>query len=115
MITSDISTGFSGATHTLAANLIARLDAAYPVFDGCWRIAVNEAGNVITVTNIVLGQHNGFVMHIDKIDLEGRKVVMFAGELLERFRISRAQRVKQVVDDIGAAQRDFAGRLVADV
>lgn len=115
MIVSDVASGFSGATHTLASNLMARLDTAYPVFRGLWAVSVNEPGNAITVTNAALGHHNGFVMHIDKIDAEGRKVVMFAGELLERYRISRSQRVHQVVNDLGAAERDFAGRLVADV
>ena len=114
MITSDVAAGFSGATHMLAQTLVARLNAAYPVFAGMWDVAVNDPGNAIIVTNAVLGNKNGFVMHIDKIDSEGRKVVRFAGELLERYRISRSQRVRQVVDDLGAAKRDFKGNLVCD-
>lgn len=114
MIISDSAAGFNGATDTIARNLMARLDAAYPVFQGLWTVAVNEAGGVITVTNAALGHHNGFVMHISLIDSEGRKVVSMAGELLERYRISRSQRVREVVNDLGQAQRDFRGRLVAD-
>jgi hypothetical protein len=114
MIQSDVSAGLSGAAHTMAANLMARLEQAYPVFGGMWDVTVNEPGGVIIVTNSALSNKNGFVMHIDKIDPEGRKVVMYAGELLERFRISRSSRVRQVVDDIGAAARDFRGELVCD-
>ena len=114
MIQSDVSAGISGATHTMATSLVARLEQAYPVFGGMWDVAVNEPGGVIIVTNSALSNRNGFVMHINKIDPEGRKVVRYAGELLERFRISRSSRVRQVVDDIGAAERDFKGELVCD-
>ena len=114
MIASDIAAGISGASHTLAANLIARLEQAYPVFGGLWNVAVNEPGGVIIVTNSALSNRNGFIMHLNKIDPEGRKVVRYAGELLERYRISRSQRMRQVVDDLGAAQRDFRGEIVCD-
>ena len=114
MIVSDVSSGFSGLTQSKINDLLDRLDRAYPSFNGMWRIAVNEAGGVITVTNMLLSNKNGFVMHIDKIDPEGRKVVRYAGELLERFRISRARHadvMTQIVDN----KRDFRGELVADV
>ena len=114
MIVSDLQSGFSGITHNTVLSLLDRLDLAYPVFNGCWRIAVNEAGGVITVTNIMLGNNNGFVMHLDKIDPEGRKVVMYAGELLERYRISRSRDASVVLDDIVTADRDFAGKMVCD-
>ena len=115
MIVTDVSAPISAVTQTQVNALLDRLDRAYPVFNGLWRIAVNEAGNIITVTNAALSHKNGFGMHIDKIDPEGKKVVMYAGELLERYRISRSQRVRQVVDDIGQAKRDFRGELVADL
>ena len=108
----------SGYADTLARNLIARLNFAYPAFydeqsgQSMWRVTVNEPGGVIEVTNLALNGKYGFLMHIAKIDAEGRKVVRAAGELLERYRISRGQRTSVVLNDINNAQRDFTGRLV---
>ena len=112
MIASETAAGFSGLTQNKVNDLLDRLDRAYPAFNGLWRISVNEAGGVISVTNMALSARNGFVMHIDKIDPEGRKVVRYAGELLERFRISRGA---GALTDVLQGQRDFKGELVADV
>lgn len=104
----------SGASATLARNLIARLEQAYPAFVGAWQVAVNEQGGVIEVTNLHLSGRWGFLMHIAKIDSEGRKVVRAGGELLERYRISRSRRIGIVLDSLSEARRDFRGELVAD-
>lgn len=114
MIVSDVSTGFSGLTLNRVNDLLDSLDRAYPSMNGFWRINVNEAGNVITVTNLLLSNRNGFVMHIDKIDPEGRKVVRYAGELLERYRISRSRHA-DVIDQVATGKRDFKRELVCDV
>ena len=113
MIVSDVSTGFSGLTQSKINDLLDRLDRAYPSFNGMWRIAVNEAGGVITVTNMLLSNKNGFIMHIDKIDPEGRKVVRFAGELLERYRISRSRHA-DVISEVMTGERDFKRELICD-
>lgn len=113
MIVSDVASGYSGITANRVGDLLDSLDRAYPRFNGCWRIAVNEAGNIITVTNVLLSNRNGFVMHIDKIDAEGKKVVRYAGELLERYRISRSRNV-DVMDQIVTGDRNFTGELVCD-
>ncbi len=115
MIVSDVTSGVCAITQNKVMDLLDSLDRAYPVFNGLWRIAVNDAGGVITVTNISLSNKNGFVMHIDKIDPDGRKVVRYAGELLERFRISRSRNADVVVNNITDAKRDFRGELVAEV
>lgn len=104
----------SGAADTLARNLIARLDSAYPAMEGAWRVTVNERGGVVEVTNLLLTGRWGFLMHINKIDSEGRKVVRAAGELLERYRISRSGSMSRLLDELGAAKRDFKGEMVAD-
>ena len=113
MIITDTTMPINGAGETLARNLIARLNSAYPAFAGMWRVAVNQGGGVIEVTNAALSSKWGFLMHIDKIDTEGRKVVAAAGELLERFRIARDSR--RAVSSLLAAKRDFRGELIADV
>lgn len=122
-IITDLSgQNLSGYADTLAKSLIARLNVAYPAFydeqadQSLWRVIVNEPGGVIEVSNLALNSGNyGFLMHIAKIDSEGRKVVRAAGELLERYRISRSQRTHAVLADINNAKRDFTGRLVPDM
>lgn len=115
MIITDLSgVNLSGASDTLARNLLARLNAAYPAFDGCWKITVNEAGGIIEVTNVLLSSKWGFLMHINKIDVEGRKVVRAAGELLERYRVSRSNRVSGVLESLVAQPRDFRGEIVPE-
>jgi len=111
----------SGYADTLAKNLIKRLNMAYPVFcdeasgQSLWCIKVNEPGGVIEVTNLALNGNYGFLMHISRIDPEGRKVIRAAGELLERYRISRGQRTNAVLTDLNDAKRDFTGRLVPEM
>jgi hypothetical protein len=113
-IITDISgVSLSATTDTMARNLIARLNAAYPAFDGFWRVTVNEKGGVVEVTNLRLPGGWGFLMHTAKIDSEGRKVVRAAGELLERYRISRDSR--NAISSLRNAKRDFRGNLVADL
>jgi hypothetical protein len=121
-IITDLSgQNLSGYADTLAKNLIARLNRAYPAFYdeasglSLWRVTVNEPGGVVEVTNLALYGNYGFLMHIAKIDSEGRKVVIAAGELLERYRISRGQRTNTVLADINNAKRDFSGRITPDM
>lgn len=114
MIITDLrGYNLSGASDTLVRNLLARLNAAYPVFNGMWAIDVNEAGGTIEVTNDMLSKKWGFLMHVNKIDPEGRKVVRAAGELLERYRVSRSNNASVVIDSL-AQPRDFRGELVPD-
>lgn len=104
----------SGAGQTLARNLIARLEQFYPAFTGAWRVCINEPGGVIEVTNLMLSGRMGFLMHIAKIDPEGRKVVRAAGELLERYRVARSGATMAVLEGVFSQKRDFRGELVAD-
>ena len=114
VITDLSGVALSGAGDTLARNLIARLNAAYPAFEGYWQITVNEQGGTIEVVNLLISAQFGFLMHINKIDAEGRKVVMYAGELLERYRVLRSGANNAVYDSIARGERDFRGELVAD-
>lgn len=114
-IITDLSEApLSGASQTLARNLIARLNAAYPAWEGYWQVTVNESGGVVEVVNLALSGRWGFLMHINKIDPEGRKVVRNAGELLERYRISRSAVKSVAFESLAVAKRDWRGELVAD-
>lgn len=114
IITDSAGVPLSGASQTLANNLIARLEQAYPNFSGAWRVCVNEAGGTIEVTNMLLSGKMGFLMHTNKIDLEGRKVVRAAGELLERYRIARSGGRIAALEQVFGQARDFRGELRPD-
>jgi len=114
IITDLVGVPISGAGQTLGRNLIARLEQAYPAFTGVWRVCINEPGGVIEVTNLALSGRMGFLMHIAKIDPEGRKVVRAAGELLERYRIARSGAITKVLEGVLEQKRDFRGELVAE-
>lgn len=114
MIIADNQIPLSGASMTLARNLVARLNSFYPAFAGAWHVAVNEQGGVVEVTNLMLSGRWGFYMHTAKIDPEGRKVVRAAGELLERYRISRARSANISLDVLHTTKRSPRGDLVPD-
>lgn len=97
---------------TLRDNLLDALDRAYPAFNGFWRIETSPEGSIIQVTNRLLSGKWGFIMHVTKIDPEGKKVVMNAGELLERFRISRNPNMD--IYSILGMERDKKGELLVD-
>lgn len=97
---------------TMRDNLLDSLDRAYPAFNGYWRADVDPVGGVIHVTNRLLSGKWGFIMHITKIDPEGRKVVRNAGELLERFRIARNPNLD--IYSILGMKRDLRGELLID-
>ncbi len=114
IITDLAGVPISGAGQTLGRNLVARLESVYPAFAGAWRVCINEPGGVIEVTNLMLSGRMGFLMHIAKIDPEGRKVVRAAGELLERYRIARSGAIRSVLEGVLEQRRDFRGELIAD-
>ena len=96
----------------LRDNLLDRLDAAYPSFNGLWRAEVDPVGGIVQVTNLLLSGRWGFIMKINSIDSEGRKVVLAGGELLERYRVSRAKMVD--LSDVVAMPLDRRGELMVD-
>jgi hypothetical protein len=53
-------------------------------------------------------------MHINKIDSEGRRVVSAAGELLERYKISRSRIASVAMDSLRVAPRNAFGEVVPD-
>lgn len=112
-IITDVSAPISGAGQTLCRNLIARLDATYPAFAGAWRVIINERGGVIEVTNMMLSGRMGFLMHISKIDSEGRAIVRVAGEMLERYNIARSGAINAIREGVWFAKRDFRGDMIA--
>jgi hypothetical protein len=100
------------ADTTTRDNLLDALDRAYPAFNGYWRADVDPIGGVVQITNMLLSGKWGFLMHLNKIDPEGKKVVRNAGELLERFRVSRNPNAD--IYSILGMERDKRGELLVD-
>lgn len=97
---------------TMRDNLLDALDRAYPAFNGYWRVDIDPFNGVIHVTNKLLSGKWGFVMHLNKVDAEGKKIVNNAGELLERFRVSRNPNLD--IYSILGMTRDNRGELLVD-
>jgi len=109
-IISDVSP-MSGTSDTLAKNMIATLELHYPAFAGLWRVTINDAGGMVEVINLALSGRWGFLLRINNIDYEMRKVVRAGGELLERYSVSRSKLV--AVESVIALPRNYRGELVA--
>lgn len=112
MIESSTSMPLSGAGQTLARNIVAGLNSAYPAFTGAWRVMVNEQGGTVEITNMLLSGKMGVLLHIRKIDAAGKKAVMAGGELLHRYRVSRDKALD--IRDM-AVQRNNLGEIIHDV
>lgn len=102
----------SGYADTICRNLIARLDAAYPAFKGAWCVTINEIGGTVIISNALLSGKMGCMLHFNKLDPEGRKVVKAGGELLERYRVAR-DAAYDIMQLHGMAT-DFRGELKYD-
>ncbi len=70
-----------------------------------------EQGRVNIFLGMVSGKW-GFRINIVDLDVEGRKIIMAGGELLERFNLSRAMRKAQVSIEMAELKRDFTGEAV---
>ena len=77
------------AVKSLYNNLMGSLNKHYPKFIGAWHLSIDIDGGIVQITNMALSGKMGFVMKITDIDPEGRKVMRHAGELLERYGITR--------------------------
>lgn len=97
---------------SMSKTLAERLHAAYP--GHLWAVNVENRTGLITIRNLYLAGNWGYVLKMGAVysisSLE-RDAVRAAGEILERFRLSRAQ---FQADQYAAAPVDFAGRLLFD-
>jgi hypothetical protein len=71
--------------------MIKALRKAYPAFADYWKITIDTRGGIVQVRNLLLSGDMGFVLHINKIDPEMRRVREMAGELFERFNVARGR------------------------
>lgn len=100
---------------SLMANILTALDKNYPGYKGTWtlRVDTREKGGVIQLTNNLISGRKGVQLPISWIDYEMRVIVRYAGELLERYGLSR-EKIIDVVDEISGLKRDFTGEAIHD-
>ena len=93
----------------LAHNMLAALNKAYGEdwMQG-WKVAIDTHGGIVQVRNLLLSGKMGFQMKITQVDPEMRNVVRYAGELFERYSVSRSKRadVREAVHNL---ETDFTG------
>lgn len=91
-------------------NIIKALRKAYPAFKDYWTIRIDTRGGIVQIRNLALSGEMGFVMHINKIDPEMKRVREMAGEFFERYNVARgrALSIKSAMQNVKA---DNIGRL----
>tara|TARA_R110000744_G_scaffold9625_4_gene30572 strand:- start:311 stop:703 length:393 start_codon:yes stop_codon:yes gene_type:complete len=82
-----------GTVVTLHDNIISALRSAFPVWADYWKITIDTRGGIVQVRNLMVSGDFGFALHITKVDPEMRRVRDLAGELFERFNISRSRNI----------------------
>lgn len=96
----------------MARTLAEKLHQHYP--GHLWGVNVEGKTGLITIRNLYLSGNWGYVLKLGAVfsmsDLE-RNAVRAGGEILERFRMQRAQ---FVADQYADAPVDFSGRLLFD-
>lgn len=81
-----------------------------------WAVTCDGTKGIATVRNLALSGDWGYVLHLPLIYSASewdKRVLRAGGEILERYRISRAS-FDRVADQISAAPKNFAGRLIVE-
>lgn len=89
---SEGSEGFApppAAVVSLGNQIMTALNKHYPQWQQGWKVSIDTEGGVVQIRNLLLSGKMGFLLKIVDIDPEMKKVVRFAGELFERYRVSR--------------------------
>jgi len=81
------------------------LVAAYPRYR--WAVSMNH--RMVNITNLDLSGKWGFTLDMGKVDADNKKIIMAAGEILERYNMSRGWADQ---DAIANAKRDFTGAMI---
>lgn len=101
---------------SLIKNVLDTLDKHYPAHHGNWHIRVDTRpqGGVVAIRNIAISGEMGFQIPITWVDPELKVPMRLAGELLERYGLSREKNVTtgKMVEDINALPRDFKGEAI---
>lgn len=94
------------ATEMLQSKNIAEyLHKHYP--GHLWAVQVFEG--IVTIKNLALSGSEGYILHQDKMDNDGKDVIRAGGEILERFRLNRGKVVENQFMDL---KRNFKGEII---
>jgi len=101
-VVDDLGQAVPAVIRILHDNMIIALRKAYPGWEETWLIRIDTRGGIVQVYNTAFSGNMGFVLHIEKIDPEMRKVVRAAGELFERYGIARKRGIdiRQALADV---------------
>ena len=88
-IIGDIGQAVPGTVQSLLNSMMTALEKHYPTYKGYWHISLDTNGGIVQIRNLMLSGTMGFMMHIDRVDTEQRKLIKNAGELLERYNAAR--------------------------
>ncbi len=94
-------------------NILDSLHKHYPKWDGLWHIVIDVRGGIVSIRNHALSGRMGFILHIAQIDPEGRTVMKAAGELFERYNVTR-QKAIDLRDAIRSINRTPIGEAIQD-
>jgi len=116
ILTSETGEAVPGAVQTLANQILIALDKAYPSFtdknnNTSWNLKIDTQGGIIQLTNSLISGRMGVQLPISWLDPEMRLIVQYAGELLERYCVSRDKHIN-VEDQIMKIKRNPVGEAV---
>jgi hypothetical protein len=87
------------------------LKKAYPGRD--WLVRIDLAGQVASIHCPHISTQWGYMVHLDQsLHIIQKKSVYFAGELLERFRLSRSRTVEGDIDNLPRTGLGFVDHVV---
>ena len=94
------------ATEQLQAkNIAEHLTKHYP--GHLWAVQVYQG--IAIIRNVALSGQDAYVLHMDKIDNDGRDVIRAGGEILERFNLGRGHLIE---NQFRSLKRDYKGVII---
>jgi hypothetical protein len=96
----------AAAAELLAKTSVGILEQHYPGW--MWAVRVDDVGGVMEVRSMRIPGRWGFLLHLAKIDPEGRAIWRAGGELLERYGLKRSAHRPGVTLDIKRDQMQMA-------
>lgn len=99
------------AVENIGRAALTALNKAYPDWKDGWKVSVDLKGGIIQVRNLYISGKMGFLLHLQHTTDES--IVTHAGELLERYNVSR-DRNTNVVEAISNLKRNRKGEAIHD-
>lgn len=108
----EFNAGLEYAEAALAKNCLNILGKHYPHIK--WRVEVDARGGLVTITSPDLSGRMGVTIKITSIDAEGKVIMRYGGELLERYNIVRDRALGMKGTGAGDIKRNIMGEAIGD-